>query len=319
MKAAIYSANGSPEVFRVVELPDPQPGPGEVLVAIEAISIEGGDLLARRSVAPAVPPRVKGYAAAGRVVALGEGVSRPAVGDRVTTFAFDGSHASLRVVPADHCWAMADTLSMEVAAAALITFGTAALALDLAGTRRGDTVLVTGAAGGVGIATIQLAAQLGARVIGTGSSAASLSGLARFGLSDGVVIGEGSLDDQVHALLGGQGVDSVIDNIGGQSVKDGLAALNDGGRLVLVGLFDGDVHRISPVNLLLRRLTVAGCFLGPIIAQPRISAMIDDVLARLASGGLEQPIDSCFTLDDVVAAHTRAEGRGRIGRVVMTV
>ena len=78
MKAAIYSANGSPEVFRVVELPDPQPGPGEVLVAIEAISIEGGDLLARRSVAPAVPPRVKGYAAAGRVLALGEGGSRTA-------------------------------------------------------------------------------------------------------------------------------------------------------------------------------------------------------------------------------------------------
>ena len=319
MKAAIYSANGTPDVFRVVELPDPVAGPGEVLVAIEAISIEGGDLLGRRTVAPANPPRVKGYAAAGRVVGLGEGVTRHALGDRVTTFAFEGSHASLRVVPADQCWIMADNLSMEVAAAALITFGTAALALDLAGTQRGDTVLVTGAAGGVGIATIQLAAQLGARVIGTGSSAESLAGLARFGLNDGVVIGETPLDEQVRARLGGQGVDSVIDNIGGQSVKDGLAALDDGGRLVLVGLFDGDVHRISPVTLLLRRLTVAGCFLGPIIAQPRISAMIDDVLARLASGGLEQPIDSRFTLDDVVAAHTRAEGRGRIGRVVMTV
>ncbi|MBU6266512.1 MAG: zinc-binding alcohol dehydrogenase family protein [Sphingomonadales bacterium] len=317
MKAAIYSENGGPEVFRVVDLPNPVPGAGEVLVRIEAISIEGGDLLARRNTPPGTPPRVKGYAAAGRIVAVGEGVSAWAPGDAVTTFAFEGSHAELRVVPASHCWRIPDGLAMADAAAALITYGTAALALRLAGFRPGQSVLVTGAAGGVGIATIQLVAQAGGRAVGTGSDMRTLDALREYGLAEAIDTTTGAIDTQVRAALGG-GVDCVIDNIGGRSVADGLAALNDGGTLVLVGLIDRDVQRINPVTLLLRRLTVAGCFLGPIIAEPDVSALIDGILAGLAAGRLHMPVDSVFPLADVVAAHTRAEARGKLGRVVMT-
>lgn len=316
MKAAVYSENGGPEVFSFVERPDPVPGAGEVLIRVEAISVEGGDLLARRSVAPGDPPSVKGYVAAGRVAALGEGVSDLQLGERVTTFGFEGSHADLRVAARAHCWKIPDGLSSAEAAAALITFGTAALALDLAGTKAGDTVLVTGAPGGVGLASIQLASRLGAVVVGTGSSAETLVQLKPFGLDHGLVTGDGPIDQQVRSLLG-HGVTSVIENVGGQAVREGMAALADGGTMVLVGLIDSNVQRISPVNLLLRRLTVRGCFLGPIMAQPAVSAMIDAVLPRIASGELVMPIDSIFPFAEVVAAHTRAEARGKLGRVVM--
>ncbi|MDE2410350.1 MAG: zinc-binding alcohol dehydrogenase family protein [Sphingomonadales bacterium] len=318
MKAALYSENGGPEVFRLVDVATPIAGPGEVLVRIEAISIEGGDLLARRSTPPGNPPRVKGYAAAGRIAAIGEGVARWVVGDAVTTFAFEGSHAEYRVVPADHCWRVPDGLSMAIAAAAVITFGTAALALQLGGFTAGQTVLVTGAAGGVGIATIQLVARAGGRAIGTGSNPATLDALRVYGLADAIDVRAGPFDAQVRERLG-DGVDCVIDNVGGNSVREGLAALKDGGTLVLVGLIDRDVQRINPVSLLLRRLVVAGCFLGPIIARPAISALIDAMLADLASGALVMPLDRTFTLDEVVLAHRRSEERGRIGRVVMTV
>jgi len=316
MKAAIYSENGGPEVFRLVDLPVPVPGPGEVLVQVEAISIEGGDLLARRSVPPGEPPRVKGYAAAGRIAACGEGVTAWTVGDPVTSFAFDGSHAEFREVPADHCWRIPEGVSAVLAAAALITFGTAALALQLAGFAAGQTVLVTGAAGGVGLATVQLVAQGGGRAIGTGSNPAALAEIARLGLSDAIDLNQGGFAAQTRALLG-DGVDSVIDNVGGRSVSEGIAALKDGGTLVLVGLLDRDVQQINPVTLLLRRLTVAGCFLGPIIARPAVSRLIDDILTGLAEGRLVMPLDQTFALADVVAAHTRAEARGRLGRVVM--
>ncbi|MBC2669007.1 zinc-binding alcohol dehydrogenase family protein [Novosphingobium piscinae] len=316
MRAAVYRRNGGPEVFELVDLPSPDPGPGEVLVDVAAISIEGGDILARRNTAPGDPPRVKGYAAAGRIAALGARVTGWAIGDAVTTFAFEGSHAERRVVPATHCWRVPDGVGMEVAAAAVITFGTAALALRLAGFASGQEVLVTGAAGGVGIATIQLVARGGGRAIGTGSNPAALAALTPFGLDTAIDLGAGPFDAQLRAL-GSAGVDSVIDNVGGHSVSAGLAALRDGGALVLVGLLDRDVQRINPVTLLLRRLTVTGCFLGPIIAEPANRAAIDGILQGLADGSLVMPIDRTYPLAEVVAAHTRAEERGRMGRVVL--
>lgn len=318
MKAAVYSENGAPEVFRLVDLPDPVPGPGEVLVRIEAISIEGGDILARRSTPPGEPPRVKGYAAAGRIAALGADGQGWAIGDPVTTFAFEGSHAQLRVVPADQCWRIPIGLSMEAAAAAVITFGTAALALQLGAFRPGQTVLITGAAGGVGIAAIQLVARAGGRAVGTGSDPDTLARLRDFGLGEAIDTRAGPIDGQIRQRLA-EGVDCVIDNVGGRTVTEGLAALRDGGTLVLVGLLDRDVQRINPVSLLLRRLTVAGCFLGPIIARPDVSCLIDDALAGLAAGQLHMPVDRTFRFAEVVAAHVRAEQRGKLGRVIITL
>src|ERR1700712_2976955 len=155
MKAAIYDRNGPPEVLRIVEVPDPAAQSGELLIRVEAISIEGGDLMSRQSVSPGSTPRARGYVASGVVIALGEGVSGFAVGDRVTSFAAEGSHAELRAVPASQCWHVPDGVDMPVAAAALVTFGTAALALSLGALKAGEIVLVQGASGGVGLATVQ--------------------------------------------------------------------------------------------------------------------------------------------------------------------
>ncbi|MFC4595726.1 quinone oxidoreductase family protein [Sphingobium tyrosinilyticum] len=316
MKAAIYDSNGGPRVLRYVDVPDPVAGPGDVLIHVEAISIEGGDLMGRRSVTPGDPPRVKGYVAAGRVMAVGEEVADFQIGDRVTSFAAEGSHAELRAVPATQCWRVPTDMDLPTAAAALVPFGTAGLALKLGGLRGGDVVLVQGASGGVGVAAVQIAHKAGARVLGTGSEAASLEALRVYGLTDPIVTDTITTNEYVRSLLG-QGVDLVIDNVGGRAVTIGLKALADGGRLVLVGLFDHDVQPIDPITLLVRRLTVVGCYLGPIIAEPWVRAMIDNMLLRIAAGDLSAPIDRIFPLNQAAAAHERAEARGRIGRVVM--
>lgn len=156
MRAAVIDAGGGPEALRLAELPDPRPGESDVLVRVEAISIEGGDLASRQN-GGALRPHVLGYAAAGTVVEVGRAVEGFDVGQRVTTFAFEGSHAELRVAPAATTFAVPDGLDLGVAAAISCGPGTAALALGLGRLRDTDTVLVTGAAGGVGNAAVQIA------------------------------------------------------------------------------------------------------------------------------------------------------------------
>ncbi len=319
MKAAIYRQPGGPDVLRYEEVADPAaPAAGQLVIKVEAISIEGGDLISRQQLSPGDPPRILGYAASGEVIAVGADAGDFAIGQKVVTFAFNGSHAEYRTAPAATCWPVPAGLDMKVAAAVHCGMGTAALALKQGGLKAGQTVLIQGAAGGVGIGAVQLAHRAGARVIGTGTNAASLERLRPYGLSDAIVASEGSTNDQVRALLGGKGVDLLIDNVGGPALTDGLKALNDGGCAVLVGLLGGKPEPIDPFDLLTRRKTVIGCLLGMVMAEPPVHAMIATLLERTASGELSVPIDAVFPLSEAAAAHARAEERGRIGRVIIT-
>jgi len=318
MKAAIYHEPGSPDVLRYEDVPDPaQPAAGEILIRVEAISIEGGDLLGRQRIAPGSPAKVGGYAASGEIIALGPDVRHFELGQKVATFAFGGSHAELRVVPAATSWAVPSGLDLKLAAAVPCGPGTAALALELGGFKPGQTVLIQGAAGGVGVAAVQLAYRAGARVLGTGSNTASLEMLKAYGLSDAIVAGERSVNDQVRGLLGGEGVDLLIDNVGGTELMAGLVAVKDGGRAVLVGVLGGGDYSIDAFHLLGHRQTVTGCFLGPVMAEPSVHQMIDSLLEQVARGELTVPIDAVYPLAEASAAHRRAEQRGRAGRVVM--
>ena len=317
MKAAIYDRAGGPEVLRYVDLPDPTPADDELLVRVEAISLEGGDLLTRQKVDPAAHPYIPGYAASGEVVALGSRVTGFAVGQKVTTFAFQGSHAELRAAPAATSWVVPDGMDMKTAATIPCGPGTAALALDLGRVAAGETVLVLGAAGGVGLAAVQLARAAGARVIGTGTSAASLEALRPYGLSDAIVVGDRPVSEQVLSLLGGQGVHLLIDNVGGAALQDAIVAVREGGRAVLVGAFGGFGPFLDTGLVVFRRLTVTGCVLGAVMAEPPIHRLVARVIEQAAAGALAAPIDAVFPLSEAAKAHARAEERGRVGRVVL--
>ena len=317
MQAAIYDQPGDPSVFYLADVPDPVPAADELLIRVEAISIEGGDIVGRQRTARTGPADVLGYAAAGEIIQVGSAVTGFTVGQKVTTFSFTGSHATLRAAPAATCWLIPDGLDINTAVAVPAGAGTAALTLQLGALQRGQTVLVLGAAGGVGVAVVQLAAQAGARVIGTGTNAATLAQLREYGLADAIDTGAGPVADQVNALLDGRNVDLLIDCVGGPALVDGLLALKDGGRAVLVGVFGGASTPIDAGYLLVHRLTVIGCLLGKIMGDATGYRLVEDVLKLAASGTLRVPIDATFPLAQAADAHRRAEERGRIGRVIM--
>jgi len=318
VKAAIYSEPGGPDVLHYGDVRDPVPAAGEVLVRVEAISIEGGDLVNRRLTRQG-ENEVVGYAAAGTIAALGEGVDRLSVGERVATFAWKGSHAELTAVPAAHCFKVPDGLDIALASTIIVGPGTAAYALHLGALEAGQTVLVLGASGGVGLAAVQLAAKAGARVIGTGTKPESLEKLKGFGLSDAIVTADKPASEQVRALLDGEGVDLIIDNIGGDALIDALKALKDGGKAVLIGVFGGSSTMIDAGQLLKHRHTVIGCLLGAAMRDPEPRKLVEALFPMARDGGIRLPIDATFPLSQANAAHRRAEERGRIGRVIMTV
>src|SRR3954467_393449 len=183
MKAAVIYENGGPDVLLYEDVPDPQCPDGHVVVDVEAISIEGGDLLHRAGGELPSAPHVVGYLAAGTVVEVDAGVEDRAVGDRVVTLNAAGSHAAKRAVPAMSTWPIPDGLDAARAACVPVAFGTAQECLFTAGgLKEGQTVLVHAGAGGVGMAAIQLAKQAGATVLSTASTDEKLERLKELGL-----------------------------------------------------------------------------------------------------------------------------------------
>jgi NADPH:quinone reductase len=318
VKAVVYRENGGPDVLSYEDVADLQPAAGEVLVKVEAISIEGGDALRRRYVSPKPNPRIEGYAAAGEVIALGKGVTSFQIGDKVTTYAERGSHAELRTPRAEHCWLVPEGLAMNAAAVALVGLGTAGAALfELGRLERGQTVLITGASGGVGVGAIQLAHAAGARVIATGSNLASLEGLRRYGLDEPLVVDREPFSQRIKDLTDGRGVDVFLDTVGGNALQSGLDSLVGQGRAVMVGAISTVNGKIAPYSLLAQGQSLFGCILPLLMPRPSVRRLIDDILQRLADGELTAVIDREYRLSEAQAAHTRAEERGRIGRVVM--
>src|SRR3954462_12693053 len=219
MKAAVIYENGGPDVLRYEGVPDPACPEGFVLVDVEAVSIEGGDVLARAGSAPPSAPHVVGYLAAGTVAEVGPGVEDRAPGDRVVTLNAAGSHASRRAVPAMSTWPIPDGLDAASAACIPVAYGTAHECLFTAGgLQPGQTVLIQAGAGGVGTAAIQMAKQAGATVIATASSDDKLERLKAFGLDHGINYARESFVERTRALTGGRGADVILDSVGGETL-----------------------------------------------------------------------------------------------------
>ena len=321
MKAAVIYGNGGPGVLRYQEVPDPECPEGFVVVDAEAISIEGGDLIARATGELPAVPHVVGYLSAGTVSEATPGTGGPAVGDRVVALNFAGSHAARRAVPAVATWPIPAGLDAARAACVPVAFGTAYECLFTAGNlAEGQTILIHAGGGGVGIAAIQLAKRAGATVISTASSDEKLERLTALGLDHGINYATGSFVERTNELTGSQSVDIVVDSVGGQNLVDSIGVLGYRAKLVSVGRAARSGSTIDAQSLSLRNNALYSVYLGSALVSEydRIHSMIGDMLELVASGELQVPIDRTFPLADVAAAHEYAESRKAFGRVVIT-
>lgn len=318
MKAAVNYENGPPSVLRYEEVPDPKPGEREVLIRVEAISIEGGDLLNRRLTVPPVKPHIIGYQAAGTILATGPGVARFTVGQRVATLYWTGAYAALRAVPEDQAWPVPEGLDIQLASTIPATYATADDTLfEVGRLKAGEVVLVHGSAGGVGLATIQLAKAAGATIIATSSSDERLAALKPYGVDHGINHRTTDIAEAARRLTGGKGVDLAVDMVGGPDFQKLMKATAFRGRIATVGFASGEVAMINQSDLLVNGLTVHGVFLGPEMPTERVRAIVVKHLAAAAAGAERMPVDRVYPLSEAAAAHDFIETGHPFGRVIL--
>ena len=317
MNAATYRINGKPDVFDYEEVPDPLMGEDHVLINVEAISIEGGDLSKRRSQPPTDPSHILGFAAAGEIIKTGIKANRFKIGQKVVTFDFEGSHATLRAAPESTTFMIPDGLDVQTAIASFISVGTAALAIHLSQVEKGDRVLVTGATGGVGNAVLQLLANKGIEVYVGGRNPDTLVKLYGYGAKGTILIGARPIHEQVKDMLDNRGVDAFIDVVGGNILLDGMKAVKAGGKVVMISGNANTSDYIDPMYIISQRLHLIGCLLGTVMHEPWVREIIEKSLLSVADGTVRVPVDKVFPLSEVKKAHERAEQKGRLGRVLM--
>jgi NADPH2:quinone reductase len=320
MKAAVYYETGGPEVFRYEEVADPVVGPTDVLIRVEAVSIEGGDTLNRLGGDIAQVPHIVGYQCAGTVMATGAAVSLFAPGDRAVTVGLDGSHAELRATGESFCWAVPEGVTTEEAACVPVPFGTAHDSLfEFGRLQPGETALVHAGASGVGIAAIQLAKRVGARVLATASSTGRLDRLFELGLDHGINYSSVDFVDEVRRLTDGKGADVIVDSIGGSTLQKSLHSLAYRGRCITFGDAGRELSaKLDVSTMRANNQTLVGYFLGAeLFVGPRAHAMISTLLGDIASGGLRVVIDRRFALEQAGEAHAYIESRQAFGRVLL--
>lgn len=319
MKAVSYECNGGPEVMSYGEQPDPAVDEDTVLIRVEVISVEGGDLLNRQIAPLSHTPFIPGYQAAGTVEKVGPKVTLFTPGQKVVAFNWNGSHAELFAVPEHYAFAIPDGLDLNVAAAAPIAFGTAYDSIVTYGqVQPGETVLVQGAAGGVGIAAVQIAKEAGAIVIGTSSSDERLEELRGYGLDHGINYKTQDIAERCLEITQGRGVDLALDLAGGKGKDLLVKALRHHGRYGAVGASTGDVPSFSFFELIGEMLNVYGVFLGLEMHTDRARAMMETIFAKLIDGTYRIPIDRTFPLAEAVEAHRYVAQGHPFGRVLMT-
>jgi NADPH:quinone reductase len=320
VKAAVYYETGAPDVFRYEDVPDPQVGPLDILIKVEAISIEGGDTLNRLGGELRTVPHVVGYQCAGVVVEVGNQVTDFQPGDRVVTVGVDGSHAALRTATAAFTWKIPNAVTTDDAACVPIPFGTANDCLFEFGQLKADeTVLIHAGAGGVGIAAIQLAKRAGARVLATASSDDKLERLRPLGLDEGINYLTRDFVAEARRLTDGRGVDVVVDGVGGVTLQGSLEVLAYRGRCVTFGdAGRASADRVDISNMRGNNQSLKGYFMGAeLFLYPRAHEMVTGLLESVARQEIRVVIDRSYPLADAEEAHAYIESRQSFGRVLL--
>ncbi|HEY5337078.1 MAG TPA: zinc-binding alcohol dehydrogenase family protein [Rhizomicrobium sp.] len=317
MKAAVYYENGPPSVLKYEDVPDPKVFPGGLLIRVEAIAIEGGDVLNRAQGALMGSPHIVGYQCAGEIIELGEGITGFKVGQKVVTTNAFGSHAELRVVPSLVAWPLPPGMDVKAGAVIPVPFGTADDCLfEFGHLKKGGTALIQAGAGGVGVAAIQLAKRAGARVFATASSDERLEQLKSLGMDHGINYRTEDVVKAVMKLTGNQGVDVVVDPVG-STLQASIACLGNRGVVSLVGHAGREDTLIDARPLMQGNKSVTGVFLGAEIATPRVHNNIQRLIDEAARGELKVVIDKTFPLSEAAAAHAYIESRAAVGRVLL--
>jgi NADPH:quinone reductase len=308
---------GGPEVIEWEEFDPGAPGPGELLVASEAIGLNFIDTYFRSGLYPAELPLALGSESAGHVVAVGPGVTRFAPGDRVGCVSAPGAYATHRVIPADRAVRLPDSLSSEAAAAVMLKGFTACyLAEDTVALPPGRWALVHSAAGGVGSILVPWLRDKGVKVVAHAGTPEKLSGVeADHALSCPFDV----LAGEVRAITGGHGVDVVYDGVGADSWQASLACLTRRGMMVSYGNASGPVPPVSLLDLMRGgSLYVTRPTLADYIATPQdLERTAERLFERMERGAVTAPIGQRFALEDAAEAHRALEGRRTTGSTVL--
>jgi putative PIG3 family NAD(P)H quinone oxidoreductase len=325
MRAVVISQPGDPDVLAVRDVPMPEPGRGAIRVRVRAFGVNRADVLQRRGRYPApadAPPDIPGLEFAGQVDAVGGGRQPWAVGDRVMGIAGGGTYAEYVVVPAVHAVRIPETLTDVEAGAVPEAYVTAHDALRRADLDAGDWLLLHAVGSGVGLAALQLAKAMGARVIGTSRTPEKLARAEALGLDVSVHTPARDFVDATLEATAGAGADAAIDLVGGRQFPRTLDALAERGRLVLVGLTAGTDVELNLSVVLRRRLRVEGTVLRSRSLAEKAEAVAHfaaEVLPLLAQGTLRPVIHAVFPFDAVAEAHRVMEANTNFGKLVVEV
>jgi putative PIG3 family NAD(P)H quinone oxidoreductase len=325
MTAIVIRAPGAPEVLVPEQRPVRQPGEGEVLVKVAAAGVNRPDVMQRQGHYP--PPKgatdIPGLEIAGEVVALGAGVTRWKVGDRVMALVVGGGYAEYCPAHESACLPIPTGLSMTDAAAIPETFFTVYHnVFERGGLKAGETLLVHGGSSGIGTAAIQLAHAKGARVITTAGSAEKCEACRTLGADLAINYKTEDFVAATKAATGGKGADVILDMVGGDYIERNYEAAGVGGRIVQIGFQGSPRATVDFRRIMLKRLTHTGSVLRsrPVADKGAIARGVEQhVLPLIVAGKVRPVMDSTFPLAQAAAAHARMEASTHIGKIVLTV
>jgi acryloyl-coenzyme A reductase len=340
MKAVVLNEFGGPEVLRLQDVPRPAPGPGEVLVQIKCCGVCHLDLILRKGMRSRVkPPRILGHELAGVVTEIGDGVQGFARGDRVASFNFqacghcadclrgrpslcrqthgdigqtrDGGYAEYSALLVSNLVKVPDGMPFEHACLAACVYSPPYKSIRHVGQiQSGQSVVITGASGGLGVAAIQIVKALGARSIAITSSGSKLAKLKAIGADDVVVSADGNFGDEVRNLTGGRGVDLVVELIGSPTFRGGLRSLAPGGRIAVVGELHGTSVEINLGLLIIKEFELRG-------VQSANRDELREVLEFMNRHKLQPVIWKSLPLEHAEEAHRELANREVVGRMLL--
>jgi NADPH:quinone reductase-like Zn-dependent oxidoreductase len=339
MRALTIVRHGGPEVLEVREVAKPEPGPGEVRVRLKFAGLNFSDVMARQGMYPDAPPPpcVVGYEGSGDVEAVGEGVDRKRVGERVMVLTRFHGHQEFVCVPSAQALAIADAMSYEDAAALPVVYLTAFHMLFRVGQlRKGSRVLVHMAGGGVGIAALQLCRTVeGVETFGT-ASASKHDVIRQEGCDHPIDYRTKDYADEVRSLTGGKGVDLILDPLGGRDWKKGMDLLRPAGMLIAFGfanMSSGETRSLlhmarevvgvplfTPMGLMDKNRGIAGVNVGHLWDElEMLTDEARELLALYAKGAIKPRIDTIVPIERAAEGHARLTGRQNVGKVLLAL
>ena len=336
VKAFVLERHGGPEVLRIVAVPDPVPGPGQVRVRVEAIGLNYAEILSRKGLYGWAPrmPYTPGMEANGTIDLLGPGVNRRSVGERVIVGAQYGAYAEQIVVPERQALPAISGFSTEENAAVAVNYLTAWVALmEMARLRPTDRVLVTAAAGGVGTAAVQIATRFGCHTVGLAGSDAKLDVIRGLGAEVAVNYRGADFEERLRAAAGPEKFDVVLETVGGEVFRAVWPVLATFGRVVVAGFASLALQRWNPLSWLrtwrdlpkadIRSLApnshgLLATHIGYLLDDPpRLTRVWAALMAFVTTQGIRPVVGATFPFEDMAEAHRLMESRGSVGKIVV--